>query len=167
LKSYRESSSGPAFNITKGEFLKIVVAADHGGYELKTKIIKWLEEMGHNVDDAGNKNYDPKDDYPDFAIKAAEKISRREAEKGIIVCGSGVGACITANKIKGVRASICHDIYSAHQGVEHDDMNVLCLGARIIGENLAKELVQAFVKAKYVSEERFERRLNKIKLLEE
>ncbi len=147
--------------------MKIVVAADHGGYELKTKIIQWLNEGNYTVEDAGNTTFDAKDDYPDFTIRAAEMVSKGEAEKGIIVCGSGVGACITANKIKGVRASICHDIYSAHQGVEHDDMNVLCLGARIIGENLAKELVTAFVNARYVPEERFERRLNKIKLLEE
>jgi ribose 5-phosphate isomerase B len=147
--------------------VQIVVAADHGGFELKNKIIQWLNEKNYKVEDAGNVIFDPKDDYPDFAIKAAEMVSRKEVDKGIIVCGSGVGACITANKIKGVRASICHDIYSAHQGVEHDDMNVLCLGARIIGENLAKELVFAFVEAKFIQEERFERRLNKIKLLEE
>jgi ribose 5-phosphate isomerase B len=147
--------------------VQIVVAADHGGFELKNKIIQWLNEKNYKVEDAGNVIFDPQDDYPDFAIKAAEMVSRKEVDKGIIVCGSGVGACITANKIKGVRASICHDIYSAHQGVEHDDMNVLCLGARIIGENLAKELVFAFVEAKFIQEERFERRLNKIKLLEE
>ena len=146
--------------------MKIVVAADHGGYELKNKIIKWLKDGNHSVEDAGNTSFDPKDDYPDFTIKAAEKIARREAEKGIIICGSGVGACITANKIKGARASICHDTYSARQGVEHDDMNILCLGARVIGENLAAELVNAFVNARYVPEERFERRLNKIKSLE-
>lgn len=147
--------------------MKIVVAADHGGYELKTKILQWLKEGNHLVEDAGNTKFDPKDDYPDFTIRAAEMISRREADKAVIVCGSGVGACITANKIKGVRAGICHDTYSAHQGVEHDDMNVLCLGARVIGENLAKELVTAFVKARYIPEERFERRLKKIKSLEE
>jgi ribose 5-phosphate isomerase B len=147
--------------------VQIVVAADHGGFELKNKIIQWLNEKNYKVEDAGNTVYDSKDDYPDFAIKAAEMVSRKEVDKGIIVCGSGVGACITANKIKGVRASICHDIYSAHQGVEHDDMNVLCLGARIIGENLAKELVFAFVEAEFIQEERFVRRLNKIKLLEE
>lgn len=147
--------------------MQIVVAADHGGFELKNKIIQWLNEKNYKVEDAGNTVFDPKDDYPDFAIKAAEMVSRKEVDKGIIICGSGVGACITANKIKGVRASICHDIYSAHQGVEHDDMNILCLGARIIGENLAKELVFAFVEAEFVQEERFVRRLNKIKLLEE
>jgi len=142
--------------------MKIAIGADHGGFELKTFLVDLLKNQNYEVIDAGNIELDPKDDYPDFAIKAAEMISSGEADKGIIICGSGVGACITANKFKGVRACLCHDTYSAHQGVEHDAMNVLCLGARIIGTELAREIVNSFLKAEFIKEERFLRRLEKI-----
>jgi len=147
--------------------LKIAIAADHGGFELKNKIAEWLQAENHEVIDLGNHVYDAKDDYPDFAILLGKTISDKKAERGIVICGSGIGACITVNKFKGVRASICHDTYSARQGVEHDDMNVLCLGARVIGENLAKELVTAFINASFINEERFQRRLQKVLKLEE
>lgn len=142
--------------------MKIVIGADHGGFELKTFLVELLKNQNYEVIDAGNIELDPKDDYPDFAINVAEIISSGRAEKGIVICGSGVGACITANKIKGVRACLCHDTYSAHQGVEHDAMNVLCLGARIIGVELAKEIVTSFLKAEFIKEERFLRRLEKV-----
>jgi ribose 5-phosphate isomerase B len=146
--------------------LKIVVAADHGGFELKNKIVEWLNETNNEVQDLGNHVYDAKDDYPDFAIAAAKEISSGNADRAIVICGSGVGACIAANKFKNVRASVSHDTYSARQGVEHDDMNVLCLGARVVGENLAKDLVSSFINAKFINEERFLRRLEKVKKLE-
>lgn len=142
--------------------MKIVIAADHGGYELKNKLFRWLKDNNYDAVDLGNDRYDPGDDYPDFAASAARQISEGKAGKGIILCGSGVGACITANKFKNVRASVCHDTYSAHQGVEHDNMNVVCIGARIIGENLAIEIVKAFVEANFINEERFLRRLDKL-----
>ena len=146
--------------------MKITIAADHGGFELKKFLIDWLGQKGIGVHDSGNLIFDPKDDYPDFAIEACKNVVSGNAEKAIIICGSGVGACVTANKIKGIRACVCHDSYSAHQGVEHDAMNVLCLGARIIGTELAKEIVEEFLNANFLEEERFIRRLNKIKELD-
>ncbi len=142
--------------------MKIVIAADHGGFEMKQQLIAWLNENNVEVEDLGNTVYDSKDDYPVFASALAKKISNKEASKGILLCGSGVGACIAANKFKGVRASVCHDIYSAKQGDEHDDLNVLCLGARIIGIALAKELVWGFVNTSFSNEERHVRRLQKV-----
>ena len=147
--------------------MKIAIGSDHAGFILKTKIISFLKNNGFDIIDVGTNNSDTSVDYPDFAKEVSLKIVKGEAEKGIIICGSGVGASIAANKIKGIRAAICHDTYSAHQGVEHDDMNVLCLGGRIIGEELAKEIVLSFLKAKFSNEERHIRRLNKIKKLEE
>ena len=114
----------------------------------------------------GNHVFDKEDDYPDFADKLAKTVAKGEVEKGIVICGSGVGACVAANKTKGVRASVCHDTYSAHQGVEHDNMNVLCLGARIVGDEIAKELVTAFLNAKFINEGRFKRRLEKVEKIE-
>lgn len=146
--------------------MKVALGADHAGFELKNKIAGWLQEKNIEIIDKGNTIFDAKDDYPDFAIPVAQSVASKNADKGIMICGSGVGACITSNKIKGARASICHDTYSAHQGVEHDDMNILCLGARIIGETLAKEIVFAFVNAQFINEERFTRRLVKINNLE-
>ena len=146
--------------------MKIAIAADHGGFELKSFLLKWLTDNNYETSDLGNLVFDKNDDYPDFADKLAKYIAGGNAERGILICGSGVGACISANKTKGVRASICHDTYSAHQGVEHDDMNVLCLGARIIGDELAKELVTAFLNAKFIKEERFKRRLNKLNAID-
>lgn len=142
--------------------MKIAVASDHGGFDLKNKIINFLKIKNIDVIDLGNYKYDPEDDYPDFAHKLAETVSSGEAEKGVVICGSGVGACVTVNKTKGIRASVCHDTYSAHQGVEHDNMNVLCLGARIIGDELAKELVEAFLNAKFINSGKYKRRLDKV-----
>lgn len=146
--------------------MKIIIGADHAGFELKEQLKKWLIENNNQIEDIGNHIYDKNDDYPDFSIAVSERISKKEFEKGIIICGSGVGACITANKFKGVRACLCHDTYSARQGVDHDDMNVLCLGARIIGIELAKDVVNAFINAIFSKEERHLRRLEKIISLE-
>ncbi len=146
--------------------MKLVIGADHGGFLLKEEIKNYLTKQHIKFIDIGNHTFDSSDDYPDFAIPLADKISKGEADRGIIICGSGVGACIAANKLKGVRACVCHDSYSAHQGVEHDDMNVLCLGGRIIGVESAKEIVSAFLSAKFSGEERHQRRLNKILKLE-
>ena len=142
--------------------MRISVAADHNGYELKNEISETLKRDGHDVIDMGPHYLDPSDDYPDYAKPLAESVSSGETEKGIMVCGSGVGASVAANKVKGVRAAVCHDIYSAHQGVEHDDMNVLCLGSRIVGTEVVRELVSAFISAEYTNEERHARRLTKV-----
>lgn len=147
--------------------MKIAIAADHNGFELKNSIKSQLTGLGHEVADLGPHHHDPSDDYPDYAKLLAENVSRRESERGIMVCGSGVGASVAANKVKGVRAAVCHDIYSAHQGVEHDNMNVLCLGSRIVGSEVVIELVIAFTEAKYTGEERHQRRLNKVSDMEE
>ena len=122
----------------------------------------WLESAGHQVDDLGAHHLDPDDDYPDFAVAVAGSVSSGEVERGILVCGSGVGACITANKVKGIRACLCHDTYSARQGVEHDDMNVICVGGRIIGTDLARVVIQEFLDATFIPEPRFKRRLDKM-----
>jgi len=145
--------------------LKVVIGADHGGYHLKKTLVDYLQKQGYHIIDVGAYN-DESSDYPDFARMVAEKIIRGEAQRGIMICGSGVGASVAANKFRGVRASVCHDTYSARQGVEDDDMNVLCLGARIIGEYLAKEIVKAFLCAEFKDEERYRRRLNKIEEFE-
>ena len=142
--------------------MDIVIGADHGGFKLKEYLKSFVKDLGHNVVDIGAASEEPSD-YPDFAALVSEKVMNKEAEKGIILCGSGVGACVTANKFPGIRASVCHDTYSAKQGVEHDDMNVLCLGARIVGEELAKELIKAFLNARFQSNvDRYKRRLNKV-----
>ncbi len=142
--------------------MKIAIGADHGGFELKNFLIGELKKENFEVTDLGNTVYDAKDDYPDYAFAVAESISAGKANRGIIICGSGVGANIAANKVKGVRACLCHDTYSAHQGVEHDAMNVLCMGARIIGIETAKSLVFSFLNANFIKEERFMRRLEKV-----
>jgi ribose 5-phosphate isomerase B len=142
--------------------LRIALAADHGGFVLKTSLIPWLETLDYEVLDLGADIFDSTDDYPDFAEDIAEAIISGKADRGILVCGSGVGAGIAANKFPGIRAGLCHDTYSAHQGVEHDDMNVLCLGGRIIGIELAKELVSAFLNARFVGTEKYLRRVNKL-----
>ena len=146
--------------------MKVALAADHNGFELKQDISIQLEKAGYEVLDLGPHSYDPLDDYPDYADKLAESVTKGECQRGIMVCGSGVGASVAANKRKGIRAAVCHDIYSAHQGVEHDDMNVLCLGARIIGSEVASELVKAFVNASFTGEERHKRRLEKVLRME-
>jgi ribose 5-phosphate isomerase B len=149
------------------ETMRIVIGADHAGFALKEKLRRFLEAAGHEVVDVGAYEYDRDDDYPDFSAAVGRAVVAGEGERGVLVCGSGVGACIAANKIAGVRACLCHDIYSATQGVEHDDMNVLCLGALIVGEVLAQKLVEGFLAAEFIGEGRFLRRLNKVLALEE
>ena len=144
----------------------VAVGCDHGGFELKPVIIAELERLGHRVVDCGAPVLAPDDDYPDIAVGVAGAVRRGEAARGIIICGSGVGAGVAANKLAGVRAAVCHDTYSARQGVEHDDLNVLCLGARVIGCELARELVRAFAGASFSGEERHRRRLAKVAALE-
>jgi len=146
--------------------MKIAIAADHAGYELKRFIHFELEQLGHTVVNFGTDSAEPPVDYPDCAGKVAEAIRGGEAERGIIVCGSGVGACIAANKHPGIRAGTCHDTFSAHQGVEDDDANVLCLGARVVGSRLALEIVRAWVAARFSKAERHQRRLGKILAIE-
>jgi len=142
--------------------MKIAVGADHGGYPLNETIISDLEKEGHTIIDFGTHDGAKPDDYPDYARKVGDAVQKGEVDRGIIICGSGVGAAIAANKVHGVRACLCHDTYSAHQAVEHDNMNVLCLGARIVGVELARELVKAFLTATFSGEERHLRRLAKV-----
>ncbi len=146
--------------------MRIALACDHGGFPLKNRIRSLMESLGHHVVDCGT-NSDAPVDYPDYARKVGDALLAGQADRGVLFCGSGVGICVAANKIPGIRAGVCHDGYSAHQGVEHDDMNVLCLGARIIGEELAVELVQAFLAAKFTREERHVRRLQKVLQIEQ
>ncbi len=146
--------------------ISVALGADHAGYELKSGLLSWLTEQGYDVVDVGAFSLDPLDDYPDFSQAVAQAVVSGRAQRGIIVCGSGVGGSIAANKVPGARASICHDIYSASQGVEHDDMNVLCLGARVVGEVLARTLVTAFLTAEFIDEEKYRRRLGKVIALE-
>jgi ribose 5-phosphate isomerase B len=145
--------------------MKVAVGSDHGGFQLKTKLVGFLKEKGHEVLDVGI--YSPESsDYPDAARAVSEAILRGNAERGILVCGSGVGASVASNKFPGIRASLCHDTFSAHQGVEDDDMNVLCLGERVIGTELAKEIVMTFLSARFSGGERFRRRLEKVRQIE-
>ena len=147
--------------------MRIAVGSDHGGFTLKSDVVSQLQEAGDQVLDLGAESLDPTDDYPDYADAVASAVSSGQAERGILVCGSGVGASVAANKVPGIRAAVCHDIYSAHQGVEHDDMNVLCLGARIIGSEVARELVTAFTSARFSGEPRHQRRLEKVRAMEQ
>ena len=142
--------------------MKISIGSDHGGFELKEKLVQFLQSNGHIVSDVGAATFDPDDDYPDFSLAVSNLVSSNSAERGIIICGSGIGAVITANKIDGVRAGLCHDTYSARQGVEHDSMNVLCLGAKIIDENKVEEIVSEFIDAKFIGNGKYQRRLNKV-----
>jgi RpiB/LacA/LacB family sugar-phosphate isomerase len=146
--------------------MQIVVGSDHGGYALKQDVADGLRRDGHDVLDVGTHSADPVD-YPDFAEAVAAAVIDGRAERGVLICGSGVGACVAANKIPGIRAAICHDSYSAHQGVEHDNMNVLVLGGRIVGEALAHDLVRTFLGAQYTAEARHARRLAKVAALEQ
>jgi ribose 5-phosphate isomerase B len=147
--------------------LKLVISSDHTGFPLKEEVRANLAMAGHEVLDLGAYKVDPVDDYPDFAERLGLAIKRGDAPRGILICGSGVGVCVAANKIPGIRAGMCHDTYSAHQGVEHDDMNVIVLGARVIGSALAFECVNAFLGAKFISsEERFVRRFKKVLAIE-
>lgn len=146
--------------------MRIAVACDHGGFPLKQDVIHVVERLGHQVLDLGTWDTTAVD-YPDYAEKAGQAIQSGEVDRAIVICGSGVGACVAANKLKGVYASVCHDTYSAHQGVEHDNVNLLCLGARIVGNELAKEIVTAFLNASFSQDERFLRRFNKVKTIED
>ena len=145
--------------------MRIVVGADHAGFDLKQIIAADLRRLGHEVIDQGTNSGAPVD-YPDFAEAVGKTLIDGQAERGVLICGSGVGASVAANKLPGIRAAVCHDTYSAHQGVEHDDMNVLVLGGRVVASALAHELVQAFVAARYTGEERHARRLKKVLALE-
>jgi RpiB/LacA/LacB family sugar-phosphate isomerase len=145
--------------------LRLALGSDHAGFELKKQLAAYLVELEHGVVDMGTHSTEPVD-YPDVAKSVAMALIDSRADRGILICGSGVGASVAANKIPGIRAGLCHDTYSAHQGVEHDDMNVLVLGARVIGPELARELVRAFLGAKFNGEERHRRRIEKVKALE-
>ena len=146
--------------------MKIGIAADHGGYSLKVRLLTFLKGLHYDVKDYGAYELDDADDFPDYVIPLARAIASNEIDRGIAVCGSGVGACIVANKVTGVRAALINDHFSAHQGVEDDDMNVLCLGGRITGVMVAQEFVQSFLAAKFIGAERHIRRLEKMKQLE-
>ena len=146
--------------------MRVAVGADHAGFNLLEPVISAIGDAGHEVADVGVCGYDAEDDYPDRAAPVAEAVRDGVADRGIIVCGSGIGASITANKFRGVRASVCHDTYSAAQGVVHDDMNVLCIGGRVVGEAIATELVSAFLSAKMGDEVRYQRRLDKLNAIE-
>ena len=148
-----------------GRLMRIAVACDHGGYPLKQYVLEVIRSLGYETMDLGTDGIESVD-YPDFALKLGRALQNKEAERGILICGSGVGACIAANKMRGIYASVCHDTYSAHQGVEHDRMNVLCLGARIIGPEVARELAMAFLEADFMPEERHERRTEKVRKIE-
>lgn len=146
--------------------MRFAVAADHAGFPLKGRALDELRKLGHDTADLGT--FDPSwpDDYPDYAAAVGEALLRAAADRGVLICGSGVGASVAASKLPGVRAAVCHDTYSARQGVEHDDMNVLCLGARVVGEELAAEIVRAFAAAAFSGEERHVRRLAKVAAIE-
>jgi len=146
--------------------MRIAIACDHAGYPIKDEIVNLLQGLGHDIEDLGTFDQEPVD-YPDFAEKTGNAIQSGLADRAILLCGSGVGVCVAANKMKGVYAGTCHDTYSAHQGVEHDNMNTLCLGARIVGVELAKEIVKAFIGARFTNEERHLRRVKKIMELEQ
>lgn len=146
--------------------MKIALGADHAGFDLKQQLAKEIASLGHEVVDVGAFECDPLDDYPDFAKAVGEAVVAKQADRGVVVCGSGIGACIAANKIRGVRAGICPDTYSAHQGVEHDDMNVLVLGSRVMGIEVVREVLQSYLRAQFSGEERHLRRLNKVLAIE-
>lgn len=147
--------------------MKIAVGADHAGYELKELLVEHIRSLGHDPIDVGTHVPGKPDDYPDYALLVAAEVNSGRAERGVLVCGSGIGVSVAANKIRGIRAGLAHDHYSAHQGVEHDDMNVLVLGSRVIGVNVAYESIEAFVAATFSNEERHLRRVNKVKAIEQ
>jgi RpiB/LacA/LacB family sugar-phosphate isomerase len=145
--------------------MRVAIGSDHAGFELKQALAPYLKELGHEVIDLGTGSTAPVD-YPDFAEAVGVAVRNGQARRGVLICGSGVGASVAANKIPGIRAGLTHDTYSAHQGVEHDDMNVIVLGARVIGSEMARELVRTFLSAEFTGEERHQRRLDKIKAIE-
>ena len=146
--------------------MRIGIAADHAGFGLKNELAKALSKSGHEIVDFGPSSLNPEDDYPDYVVPLARSVANGGVERGIAICGSGVGACVTANKVKGVRAALVHDVFSAHQGVEDDDMNVICFGARVLGQALAWDLTEAFMAARFNNAERHQRRLKKVTALE-
>ncbi|MGH9353953.1 MAG: ribose 5-phosphate isomerase B [Terriglobia bacterium] len=145
--------------------MRVVLGSDHAGFDLKQDLLEFVRGLGHEILDVGTNSKDPVD-YPDYSEAVGLAVKEGRAERGVLICGSGVGASVAANKIPGIRAGLCHDTYSAHQGVEHDDMNVLVMGARVIGDELARELVHAYLGAKFSGEERHRRRLEKVKEIE-
>lgn len=149
----------------KGGGMIIAIGSDHGGYHLKNILVQFLKTLGHEAHDLGAHNDEPSD-YPDFALAVAQEILLKKAARGVLICGSGVGTCVAANKFPGIRAAICHDSFSAHQGVEDDDINVLCLGARVIGSELAKDIVRIWLAVEFSGAERHVRRLEKVEQIE-
>ena len=141
--------------------MRIAVGADHAGYPLKVEVVRFLEEQGHEVTDLGTHSTDPVD-FPVYARQVGQAVQLGEADRGVLVCGSGVGACVAANKLRGIRAALCHDTYTAHQGVEHDDVNVLCLGGRVVGPALAYDIVRSWLTARYIGTGRHKRRVDQI-----
>jgi ribose 5-phosphate isomerase B len=146
--------------------MRVAVSFDHRGVKLRAGVLQAIANLGHEIVDLGVETIDPRVDYPDKARDIGEAILNGDAERGVLVCGSGVGASVAASKMPGIRAAICHDVYSAHQGVEHDDMNVLCLGSEVVGAALAADLIRAFLAANFQPEERYVRRLQKIEAME-
>ena len=146
--------------------MRIAVGADHAGVPLNEVAIEEMRRLGHEVVDLGTHDASQPDDYPDYAIAVAREITSGNCERGVLICGSGVGVSVAANKVRGIRAALCHDIYSAHQGVEHDDLNVLCMGARAIGPELMLDLLRGFLAARFTGEDRHRRRLAKISAIE-
>ena len=146
--------------------MKVAIGTDHAGFPLKETVVELLRGAGHEIIDCGAMELQPSDDYPDFAAAVARAVAGRRAERGVLICGSGVGASVAANKVVGVRCALCHDTFSARQGVEDDDMNVIALGARIIGPSLAQEVLNAFLRAKFSGLERHARRLQKVLAIE-
>jgi ribose 5-phosphate isomerase B len=146
--------------------MKVAIGTDHAGFALKSTVVDLLTAAGHEIMDCGALEFQPSDDYPDFAAAVARAVAGRKADRGILICGSGVGASVAANKVVGVRCALCHDTFSARQGVEDDDMNVVALGARIIGPSLAQEVLRAFLGARFSKAERHQRRLDKVLAIE-
>jgi RpiB/LacA/LacB family sugar-phosphate isomerase len=141
--------------------MRVAVGADHAGYPLKVDLVRFLVEQGHEVMDLGTQSTEPVD-FPEYAKKVGQEVQRGNADRGVLVCGSGVGACVAANKLRGIRAALCHDTYTAHQGVEHDDVNVLCLGGRVVGPALAYDILRSWLGARYVGTGRHKRRVDQI-----
>jgi ribose 5-phosphate isomerase B len=147
--------------------MKISIGSDHGGFELKKNLIHFLQSEKHNITDVGAFQFNPNDDYPDFSLAVSNLVSDKSVEKGIILCGSGIGAVIASNKVKGVRAGLCHDTYSARQGVEHDAMNVLCIGAKIVDHSIVENILSEFLDAEFLEDDKYIRRLKKVVEIEQ
>ncbi len=147
--------------------MKISIGSDHGGFELKKKLIHFLQSEKHNITDVGAFQFDPNDDYPDFSVAVSNLVADKSVEKGIILCGSGIGAVIASNKVKGVWAGLCHDTYSARQGVEHDAMNVLCIGAKIVDHSIVENILSEFLDAEFLEDDKYIRRLKKVVEIEQ